>query len=585
MTITTTPRRPHAARSWLLPSLLALAAAACGDEASEDLDESAGATDTADASTTSRPGETDDPPSSTTQDPADSSSGAGDETDPSSSGDAPPPEPGVLAVDISLRDVEINQGVGITLASAAVLRAEADREAPVISGRGALVRASYEVAPGFVPRDLVGRLWLNHGGVEDVVYADERFVDGPSSWSTLDGAFRFFVDPADIRADTQFRVEVLEPDGAPEPPTPASDARIPQGEDFAPLGAWGDTMVIDLMLVPFSCPGYGQVEISDEDLEDFESYLFNTFPIQELNLEVHDVVNSDNCSEVDAAEYILPAVREADGADPWVYYGGLMPGEGGGYSVAIEDSDQMDFRRTFANHTWRWYGLTFDLFAHELGHSHGVTHTFEDPAFPGTNDYPCGTRSTYGWGVVSGMMPKSGYSNDLELGITWIDPNAELIPPTDPVCDGLPNANEGSFNDMMSYAYPYWVSAYNYSLFADRVRLISSWRGADAQLAPGTTARLLVGPEGDLRSFTVSHALPVTRADAWATCRFGDATVRRPVRSLKSARETPGTNGRVRSFEYTTYELPLAPGEDPADCALDEPGLRAAFAPTALVPR
>ena len=240
-----------------------------------------------------------------------------------------------------------------------------------------------------------------------------------------------------------------------------------------------------------------------------------------------------------------------------------MPGNGGGYSISIDGGDQMDYRRTFANHAWRDYGLTFDLFAHELAHNHGRPHSFEDPSYPDDNGGSCGAISTYGWGPRPSLMPSSGYSNDLDLGLDWFDPHEQLLAPTDDDCGGLPDGNRWNFNDMTSYAYPYWVSAYTYAAGAERIRLISTWENADGP-GPGRTLRLVLGPEGDIHRSERAGARAVTRAGAWASC----GGVRLPVRTGTGVRDVRDADGRLRSYTYETFELPLLEAIDPTTCVL-----------------
>lgn len=484
----------------------------------------------------------------------------------SDGGDDGPPPMGVLAAGIAIGDVELNQGVGIGIARAgAWIEADA-RVAPVIGGRPALIRAAYTLAPDFEPRPVEGRLWLRDAAGGNTVLTDERMIAGPSDWSTFDGTFQWIVEPDALAADTEVRIELLEPgleEGEPSGDT--TGAALP-ADGFAPLEAWGDPMRIELVVVPFTCDGTPDLDLSPEALADFEAYVFNTYAVQELDFVLHDPVHSTSCSEFDAAEYDLPALREAEQADPWVYYGGLLPGGGGGYSIAIQGGDQMDYRRTFASHDWRDYGLTFDLFAHELAHNHGRDHSFEDPEYPGDNGGSCGAIGTWGWGPRSAAMPSSGYSNDVDLGLDWFDPSTQLLAPTDANCSGLPEGNRWNFNDITSYAYPYWVSAYTYAATAERIRLLSSWRAAGASVGEGTTLRLVVGPEGDLHRSAHAGARAVAHANAWARCEGG---VRLPVRVGKAVRDIQ-REGRLSSFPYISYELPLRP-EDPtvSECHIE----------------
>lgn len=478
-----------------------------------------------------------------------------------------------LAAGVEITSVEVNQGVGIAVVAGGAPLAPDQFVAPVIGGRPALIRAGYALADGFAPRVIDAHLDLERVDSSVERHTISRTVDGPADMTTLDGTFAWHLDATAMGSVVGLRVSLQEQPGAPPGEGVLPGARVP-AEGFAELGTWHDRMVLDLMVVPFSCQGMGPVDVSGEDLADMEAYLFNTYPLQELTLTVHAPVESATCDEFEVAEFDLPDLRAADMAPPHVYYGGLLPGEGGGYSISVEGGDQMDYRRTFANHTWRYYGLTFDLFAHELGHNHGREHTFEDPDYPGENAGFCGTIDTWGHGLRPGMMPQCGYSNDQEIGIPWLDAHAMLVPPTnlDP-CDGLPDANRGSYSDFMSYAYPYWISAYTYRAIAERVRLISAWDQGAPPTSGGTILRALVSPEGELRWTRSRGALSVRSSAGEARCVGPDgALVRLPVRRGAAIHDQALAQGRLRAWRYTTLEVPLPEGVDPARCEIEVDG-------------
>ena len=552
-------------RRILLSSALLLVA--CGDDSAGDTD---GATDTdgfgTGGSMSEGPGSG---PTGQDSEPGDDSTG---QPQPTSGGDEstsgqPPLDPADPAGGIRVTNVEVNQGVGILVGSDGAPLTANQRVAPIIGGRDALVRVDYSLDPSFTNREIEARVFLG-----STAYVDQRSITGPSDWSSLEGTFVVRVDGADIQGDTALRVALVEPGGAATVGTDVGSA-FPADEALD-LEAWDDPMVLDVMLVPMTCDGYPSLDITPEKLANFEAFLFNTYPVQELNLTVHDPVHSPSCNEFDAAEYDLPAVRDADGAAPWVYYGGLLPGDGGGYSIAIQGGDQMDYRRTFANHAWRDEGLTSDLFAHELGHNHGREHAFEDPSFPAETGAWCGPRASYGWGPRASLMPTSGFSNDVSIGLPWFDPSVNLLAPTDKSCDGLADGNRYNYNDFMSYTYPFWVSAYTYAAAAERIRLISSWRGKAYAPPQGETARLVIGPEGDVHRVMLRGQRPVVDAEpAWAIC--GDQTV--PVRVTHSTLERPGRSGPPQSYAFVGYELPLRDDLDVRECVLDLDGMRVPF--------
>jgi hypothetical protein len=198
--------------------------------------------------------------------------------------------------------------------------------------------------------------------------------------------------------------------------------------------------------------------------------------VQQVRLQIHRAVPSASCNERTAAEIDLPALRKAEKAPPSRYYAGLLNGSGSGFSISPLGSMNKDYRRTFAIHLRRNHGLSFDTFAHELGHNHGRIHSFDDKSFPFANPMRCGVRQQLGYGIRSSPMPQCAFANDREIKIPWIDPHAQLLPPTNPKnCVNGPSGNRGNYNDIMSYAYPYWISAYTYSGLAQHIRLVSSW--------------------------------------------------------------------------------------------------------------
>lgn len=468
----------------------------------------------------------------------------------------PPLEPAEPAGGIRVTDVEVNQGVGILVGRDGVVVPSAERGAPVIGGRDALVRMAYALDPGFAPREIEARVFVGEDS-----FVELRAVDGPADWAAFSGSFSVVVPGDLLDGGDDLRVELVEPDGLP---TVGTD--VGASFDGGALEVWDDRMVIDLVLVPMECDGIPSLDISPEKLANFEAFLFNTFPVQELNLTVHEPVFSPSCSEFDAAETELPQLRVSDAASPWVYYGGLLPGDGGGYSISVEGGDQMDYRRTFANHAWRDEGLTADLFAHELGHNHGRDHSFDDPSFPAETGAWCGPRASFGWGPRTSMMPTSGWSNDVSLGLAWFDPSENLLAPTDELCDGLPDGNRYNYNDIMSYTYPFWVSAYTYASLAERVRLISTWEGKAYEVPTGTTLRVVVGPDGQQRRIPIAGARPVhSSAGAWAECGGSRA----PVRVTHSFLERTDDTGRVESTEFVGYELPVPVGDATRICVLE----------------
>jgi hypothetical protein len=378
---------------------------------------------------------------------------------------------------IRITSVIANQAVDCPLAVDRKALAPESRSVPLISNREMLIRIDYRLDQDFKPRNIEGILTLTQKNGTTHPYSNVRKVETQAAINLFGGTFQWLIEASHIQPGTSYDIVLYEDQEATSTQGDPAEARFP-GEGEAALGVWSEPMVLDLVLVPFTCDnGTRKVDLSEKNLTEFKDYIYSNFPIHQLNLQVHKEMASATCSEFDAAEHDLPALRLAEKAPPYVYYGGLLPGGGAGYSVNIEGSDQKSFRRTFASHVWRNWGLSPDLWAHELGHNHGRPHSFEDPSYPVKNSDRCGLRREIGFGIRSTQISQTIYSNDRDIGLPWIDPSQQFLAPTraDPCYFG-PSGNKGNFNDIMSYAYPFWVSAYTYKALAERIRLIASWK-------------------------------------------------------------------------------------------------------------
>lgn len=470
---------------------------------------------------------------------------------------------------LHLVGITCNQGVDVFLVEDRKVVAKADRNAPLISKRGMLIRADYTVDAGFTSRPIDGLLELTQtdGSVEVLIH--NRTVKDPADVNVYNGTFQWFLEADKVEAGTKISVLLAEPEGVKQTTGDASEARLPGTGQIA-LEAWGDRMVLDIVLVPYDCGGsYKPLDLSTTNIEDFKNFLFNTYPVQELNLTVHKTLTPSKCDEFEVAENDLPALRKSEGAPPHVYYGGLLNGDGSGYSIYSGDSHLKSFRRTFALNAWRDFGLTFDLFAHELGHNHNRDHTFDDPSYPFKNDGKCGGRGFHGYGVRSSMMPHSGYGNDRAIGIPWIDPHKRLLPPSDPNdCSGHKDGNKGNWNDFMSYTYPYWVSAYTYAALAERVRLISTWSTSSPTPLDGRTVRVIIKPGGGIDWNHNQGAGAASDPAGYALCHDkGRKVARYNVRAGQSRRERFNGAGVLEEQLYTVLEIPIT-GESGDRCTI-----------------
>jgi len=239
-------------------------------------------------------------------------------------------------------------------------------------------------------------------------------------------------------------------------------------------------MLLDVVVVP-TC---GHAPLAEWEQEIFTAYLYNTYPVNEINITFHEPV-ANACDEYEAAYEVMPDLRWTEEAPPWRFYGGLVLGGCGGVAPYGGGpwATQKDAQRTFGLCDWRYTFPTVDLFAHEMGHVHGRDHTFEDPNYPYET---CGGRDTVGFGLMPADMPSSSWGDESV-------PMQQIIPPSYAGC------TQASWNDFMSYAYPYWVSDYTYLGIAEVIWHISAWADegtSGAAPKPGVTLRGVVTPEG-----------------------------------------------------------------------------------------
>jgi hypothetical protein len=453
---------------------LFLAFAACGD-GSEDrgggFDSAGGADDGGDGGDGGGDGDGGDGADDGGDEGDDGGDGTGDDgADDGGDGSIP-------AAGIRIDEVTINQGVEIPIVQGGVFLEESERVAPVIGNRPALVRAFWSLEDGFEPRELEAHLVFTYEDGTTKVMNDTRMVSGPPNPNSYNGGFTWGVLAEEFAGDAEIHVAIFETDG--ESNGEPSGYRVPE-EGEEQLRGVTRRMLLDVVVVP-TC---NHAPLADWEQEIFTAYLYNTYPVNEINITFHDPI-ANACDEYEAAYEVMPDLRWTEEAPPWRFYGGLVQGSCGGVAPFGGGpwATQKDAQRTFGLCDWRYTFPTVDLFAHEMGHVHGRDHTFEDPSYPYET---CGGRDTVGFGLMPADMPSSSWGDESA-------PMQQIIPPSYAGCTAA------SWNDFMSYAYPYWVSDYTYLHIAEVIWQLSAWadEGASGPApGPGVTLRGVVTPEG-----------------------------------------------------------------------------------------
>jgi hypothetical protein len=328
-------------------------------------------------------------------------------------------------------------------------------------------------------------------------------ISGPPDLTQIGGTFHWDIDGTMIDAGTTFSVELLEASGSGSAAPGA--ARFP-ATGAAALGALGGTMPLNVVIVPvnMSCSTVSPPDLQAADQAIIEGELWNLYPINALNVTYHAPVTFDisPCGDNTAILDAISTLRDAEAPADDVYYHAIFSNQAsdpfgdGGYSWVLTDAavggDRVGFSVDF-------YGGLHNNVGHEIGHSHGRIHTFVDPSYlpAGTPEGACGRRAEYGYGVYPGQHPFYPDANDyppMKNVLDWLIPPSVSLGLTNDVCDGFPGPNAPpALDDMMSYAYPYWISGYTYSGLAERITALTALDGSAAVHARSAPSRVLNG--------------------------------------------------------------------------------------------
>jgi len=379
-----------------------------------------------------------------------SSNGAGGGAGSGGGGPSEPP----LAAGLRISEIAIYQGVKVPLFKDGAEVAQ--RNAPVVIGRPALVRVFVTPDPEWEPREVSVRLHVSNASGAQPIQAIPRLVDAPSAEDPMGAAFTFDVPGEQLTGDASYSVDIR--DSQPDKPGSTNGAVWPElGEaSFRAEDSFGP---LSLVLVPFryDADGSGRLpDLGEGQLKKFTDLMFGTYPVPALDLQIHapipwttPVVKSGQGFGSVLQATLRLRIQEAAPTNVY-YYGVIAPANsliefcGVGACVAgvgsLPASPDDVFRRgsmglSFVND--QQAPLTF---VHEIGHAHGRAHAPCTP--PGVplravdSAYPYAQGFTGIWG------------NDLTAG-TLKDP--------------------ARHHDLMSYCPPYWVSDYTFNALFQRI--------------------------------------------------------------------------------------------------------------------
>ena len=464
------------------------------------------------------------------------------------------PDDGVYAADISIDQIEFNQGTGTIVAQGGQELAPSSYSAPLVGGRPALVRVGVSIGAGFEAREIVARLTLVHTDGTFHELEDSMVVSSDSDMRLYDGAFAIELPADALRGGDRFVVGLFESDESL--PGASTPARVPAAGD-ADLGVWGDPMTAKVVVLPANDPA---VDSSAHQLTDamkamLEADLYNLYPVQNIEVIYHEPVTITGCTDGANILAQVSGYRNSEGYGANVYYHAIFQNSHENYCWAggmawLEDTSQGADRVSYSVNHW---GESPNNWTHELGHSHGRPHSFEDTDSYEPNAYPgpdCGHRSTNGYALIPYQHPKYVEWNYAPMATMddWI------IAPTEGLalngyCEGHPNFDAWgpAMQDVMSYAYPYWISAYTYRNLASHIRTTSAW-GDQVPPPLGSTLHVVELGDGRLVSYEIAGA-PEFSEDAVQY----EATLTSPDGERFTARARPKLDGEGRAHGHIVH--------------------------------
>ncbi len=356
-----------------------------------------------------------------------------------------------LAQGLSIRELALYQTVKVPLFQDGAWVSQ--RVAPVVVNKKALVRVFVDTASNYKPHDVRAVLKLVHGGTAQELI-DERTISTASSDEALASTFSFQVDAANLSADAQVSVTLIETNcgavsGAPE------DTRIPSAGGTRDLEATTINK-LKVVLVPVSVDGRVPVT-NDSELANIRNALLAYYPVPSVDVSVRStpLVWTQTIDPLDGntwSDLLNQIMRErrTDAPGSNVYYFGLVQPAAtfraycqrgcvlglAPQTTSVQASAQVALGASFAD------TQTYETVVHELGHAHGRGHApcVEAGEIDGVDpNYPDKTGSTITWG--------------------WDSRSNTLMSPTD--------------KDIMGYCEPNWIGAYNYAGIAARSQQVN----------------------------------------------------------------------------------------------------------------
>jgi hypothetical protein len=366
---------------------------------------------------------------------------------------------------LTIKRVEVNQGVGIDIARDGAWLDGPQRIANIIYGRETIVRAFWTLPADWTPRTMEARLHLRYTDGTQTVQSFELEVAGPSDPSDLaTGAFGWLLEPAELQPDMEFRVTLWELGDGPktESPVEATDGWSVVGVEKAPAEIRAVIVPVIYSDNPEGCET-DMTALTDAQYQGFADYLQDQNPAQDVILTVREepILRTSSINGPSNFFSQLQQIRLDDDAAPNEYYYGLYDDCGGAAgTLGAAPSDNVPPTKEAAQGriaAGRWFSdaqapVTWSTFLHEVGHTQSFAHT------------PCGADGN----MPASPDPAYPYSGG-EIGVWGVNTRT------------LKGYEPASAFDYMGYCDPSWVSDYRWRLAFEQIRALTSW---DYEYAP-----------------------------------------------------------------------------------------------------
>lgn len=386
---------------------------------------------------------------------------------------------------ISISEIAVYQGVEIPIMKQG--NAVANRNAPVVQNRPAMVRVFVTPASGFKSRAIMAQLEIS-GKAQQLKHT----VNGASAEGNLQSTFNFEVPAAEITGSAAYSVSLMEASGPSQ--GNVNGARFP-ASGTKNLGAQSTNGTFKVLLVPMIVNGI-KPDTSAARVTAYHDRLMQLYPIPNVEINVRQAYNYSGTVSANGSGWAnilqtLQSLRQQDQnvATTVYYYGVLTPaqslqqycGYGCVAGLGSEPGPTDVYQRGSVGLGFfpqgGSAGVTADsptTMAHELGHALGRLHA------------PCAPPGAQ----LQGIDPNYPYQGGAIGSWGWDILNHQL-------------KNPSQYKDMMSYCTPAWISDYNYSAIFSRISYVNAHgyfiASADAARAPGRFRVALIEPDGSLQ--------------------------------------------------------------------------------------